>query len=237
MAVPDSTKNGGSTRHSNVAQPSGTVPNADKKDNAETNEPDKESGDMETGTQIKKPDPEIGGEVQTDDKIKIKMSPADRLREKTKNRQINDLGDAMDRMKVFDIAKIIDEQNVVAAPSRTMKADKDSFIMVGRNIGAQQRMSKWTDEQLVMIAKMFNTTIETMQVPETRKSIADPENQFVMKDEKNSYIPTKKAYVSNLNPSQYIIGIGPEKLAATGQNPKFYSDIVLVDKNNLWMLN
>ena len=64
----------------------------------------------------------------------------------------------------------------------------------------------------------------------------DPDQKFVRRDNSGSIVPTEKAYVSSLEPSQYCIGAGPEKYDVTG-SPRYYSDVVVADIRGNWLIN
>ena len=139
-------------------------------------------------------------------------------------------------MELFD-ATNANEWKTTGMISMTQAKKSDGAItMSGRNIGAEQREPEWTPEQLSVIKQMSSTVLQAMPVTDTRRAIADPDQEFVMIDENNTVVPTEKAYVSTLTPDQYCVGIGPPKYDITG-SPRFYADAVIADMKGSWLVN
>lgn len=145
--------------------------------------------------------------------------------------------DSMNKLELFDTTKSSDWKTTGTHTLGSMKKDANTFMITGRNIGAEQREPEWTPEQMEVIDRAKRVVLTVAPVNNTRRSVMDPEMEYVGRDPDNgSIVPTEKAYVSTLDPSMYCIGIGPEKYDTTG-SPRYYSDVVVADIGGRWLVN
>ncbi|KAL9122243.1 MAG: hypothetical protein Q9187_001195 [Circinaria calcarea] len=170
------------------------------------------------------------------DKTPDKKSKMDKLREKANKAQTNAIISQAERLSLFDSTKASEWETTGTASQRAMNVVEGGYMVSGRNIGAEQKEPKWDTKQLQAIRTLSMTKLNIMPVTDTRRSVMDPEMEFVGKDQNGSIVPTEKAYVSSLDPSQYCIGTGPEKYDVTG-SPRYYSDVVVADINGQWLIN
>jgi len=176
-------------------------------------------------------DEKTGADGKTDKERRMEA-----LRNKNKTRNDRTMIDSMEKMRLFDSTKASGWATTGSSSMGTTKVNEGEIIVSGRNIGAEQREPQWTPEQMAVIRQMDSTTLGITSVTDTRRSVADPDREYVTIDPNNTLVPTEKAYVSSLNPDQYTIGIGVPKYDTTG-SPRYYADVVIVDINSMWMVN
>ncbi len=197
-----------------------------------------ETGSMSTTTaQIDTP---VEGSTVTasadDNKKTTTKSKLDALRKKAEVSRDKSLAEAVNRIELFDSTKASEWKTKGTGMLGTVKTEANSLMINGRNIGAEQREPEWSDEQMEVITRAKSSILQTMPVTNTRRSVMDPEMEFVGRDANGSIVPTEKAYLSSLDPSRYCIGLGPEKFDTTG-SPRYYADVVVADINGEWLVN
>jgi hypothetical protein len=170
------------------------------------------------------------------DKTTEKKSKMDKLRDKADKAQENVIVSQAERLSLFDSTNAAKWETTGTASQKAMNIVEGGFMVSGRNIGAEQKEPKWDSKQLHAIRTLSMTKLSIMPVTDTRRSVMDPAMEFVGKDEGGSIVPTERAYVSSLDPTQYCIGTGPEKYDVTG-SPRYYSDVVVADVNGQWLIN
>jgi hypothetical protein len=80
------------------------------------------------------------------------------------------------------------------------------------------------------------TTLMVVLVTDSRLSVMDPEMKFVGRESSGSTIHTERTYLSAMDPSEYCLGIGPEKYDTTG-SPRYCSNVVVGDISGNWLVN
>jgi len=172
--------------------------------------------------------------TEMDEAEKRKQEKKERMRQKSE-KAATSLIDPMKRMELFDSTKASGMETKGTSSLGSVKMDKDSAMIMGRNVGAEQNEPDWTAEQMAYINTMTSTVLDVQGVTSTRRSVPDALMEFVGRDETGSIAATEKAHVSNLDPSTYCIGVGQPKYDITG-SPKHYVDAVIVDKKGEWLL-
>jgi len=160
----------------------------------------------------------------------------DKLKEKSRNANTNAMISQTERMNLFDSTKADKMETKGTSSLKSLAPTEGGFMISGRNVGAEENEPDWTEEQMKFIRSMTTTTLQIVPVKDTRRSVMDPDQKFVGRDENGSIVPTEEAYVSSLDPSHYCVGTGPMKYDTTG-SPRFYSDAVVADINGQWLVN
>ncbi|KAF4460193.1 hypothetical protein FALBO_13034 [Fusarium albosuccineum] len=173
---------------------------------------------------------------EPDKKEAERQRKMDAMRRKAEEAKAKVAVEAMNRMSLFDSTQASSWELTGTHSLGAMKAVDGSIIISGRNIGAEQKEPDWTEEQRKAIAIAKSTELMVRPVNNTRVSVMDDAMEFVGRDEMGTLVPTERAYASSLAPSEYLIGIGPEKFDVTG-SPRFYADVVLADINGTWLSN
>lgn len=63
-------------------------------------------------------------------------------------------------------------------------------------------------------------------VKNSRRSVMDPEQKYVGRDENSSFMPTEKGYVLSLKVTHYCVEVGQSRDDIAG-SPKHYADAVV----------
>ncbi|OBT60427.1 hypothetical protein VE03_10327, partial [Pseudogymnoascus sp. 23342-1-I1] len=74
-------------------------------------------------------------------------------------------------------------------------------------------------------------------VSDSRRTQADPAQEYVEIDDSGNSGPTEKAYLSAASSKDYVIGVGQQKYDTTGQNPRYYMDAVMAGSSGSWLIN
>lgn len=152
------------------------------------------------------------------------------MRKKTEDAKLKAATEATERMTLFDSTQASSWELTGSHTLGAMKSDNGSIIISGRNKGAEQDEPEWTEEQKNAIAITKTNELTVRPLNNTRVSMIDNNMEFGGRDESGTIVPAEKAYTSSLDPSQYIIGIGPETFDVTG-SARFYADIDIVQSN------
>ncbi|KAK6436905.1 hypothetical protein LTR95_006909 [Oleoguttula sp. CCFEE 5521] len=158
--------------------------------------------------------------TQTEDKPK--MSALEKLKAKNQASGMKTVLDKIEKMNLFDSTKANEAKTRGTSGLGTMKMQEGNMMIAGRN--------------KKFIETMTNTALIVNDVKDSRRSIIDPDQKYVGRDEQGSVGPTEEGYISALDPSKYCVGIGPFKYDITG-SPKHYSDAVVAGIRGDWMLN
>jgi len=165
-----------------------------------------------------------------------KKSKLEALREASSASKEKAISESLKKMELFDSTTAADWKTTGAHALGAMKKESGSIIVTGRNIGAEQREPEWSPEQSEVIKKATSTRLEVRSYDDTRRSIMDPDQEYVGRDDNGSIVPTEKAFVSTLTPEEYVIGLGPEKYDTTG-TPRYYMDAVVASNTGAWLVN
>ena len=144
--------------------------------------------------------------------------------------------DGVARMDLFhpgDVGKM----ETTGRHGKSFAPGEGSVMIKGRNIGAGRSEPDWSKDQLKAIKEATSEILEVMDVKESRVSKPDAEGKFVTRDEdEGTIVALEAAYLSNMHPSAYKLGAGPMKYGSTG-GPGIYVDVVVIAKDESWMLN
>ncbi|KAK1050097.1 hypothetical protein LTR74_017142 [Friedmanniomyces endolithicus] len=141
-----------------------------------------------------------------------------------------------EKMNLLDSTKANEAKTKGTSGLGTVKMQEGGMMIAGRNVGAEHNEPDWTSEQKDFIRTMTGTTLQLLDVKDSRRSVIDEHQEYVGRDEGGSIVPTEEGYISALDTSEYGVGIGPFKYDITG-SPNHYSDAVVARIRGDWMLN
>ena len=144
---------------------------------------------------------------------------------------------SIQRMEMFDSTQAGDWQTKSMIKPKIASENESGYKLLGRAIGAAQREPEWTPQQRKAITQAIGTEIGIENVNDSRRAQADPNEEYVEVDESGNAGPTEKAYLSSIDPNEYLIGIGRANYDETGQEGKYYMDAVMAGSSGSWLLN
>ena len=119
--------------------------------------------------------------------------------------------------------------------STTADTPKARVQVEGSNIGSSASEPVWTTEQLQGFATLANKRLGTVIMADTRRSVSDPEKNYVMNAADGSVLTRPAAVLPVADWNVFKLGLGKVKAdEKTGKN-KVYSDVVMKGSN--WLLN
>lgn len=110
-------------------------------------------------------------------------------------------------------------------------------VVSGRIVGAGAKEPEWTKEQLQHFWALRSYRLEQVGAKDSRKTIPDPEGKYVVKNADGTCAATPNAILPFLPLSEFKIGIGAPKPDERLPKKKMYSDIVIMGKDDNWVLN
>ena len=164
-----------------------------------------------------------------------KPSALEKLKISSANASVNK-GMTAARAELTDSTNAVSGKVRTAAVSKIATRDEGSYIVSGKNIGSIQKEPKWSAEQMKAIRQATSTLVEIMALNDSRTNVPDPNQEYVGVSSDGSIVTMEKAHISNLDPKQYVIGMGPQKFNTTGEL-RMYTDAVVCDIDQKWLIN
>ena len=122
-------------------------------------------------------------------------------------------------------------------PTQNTVPSQQTQVVSGRIVGAGANEPKWTKEQLQHFASLRAYRLEQVVANDSRKAIPDPEGRYVVKNSDGTCSATANAILPDLRLDQFKIGMGSPKADDKLAKKKMYSDIVIIGKDDNWVLN
>lgn len=110
-------------------------------------------------------------------------------------------------------------------------------VVSGRIVGAGAKEPEWTIEQLQHFSSLRSTRLEVITANDSRKTIPDPKGDYVVKNNDGTCSATRNAILPFLSFTEFKIGLGLPKEGDKLPKKKMYSDVVIIGKDNNWVLN
>ncbi|KAK1242046.1 hypothetical protein MKX07_000032 [Trichoderma sp. CBMAI-0711] len=115
--------------------------------------------------------------------------------------------------------------------------DKKTMWAKDSNIGARAREPNWTDEQIQTLSAMAKTKLPLKDVSDTRRVVPDPNGTYVTYDDGGAALIRSPAFLNNIDPEKYCIGMGRVKGDLKTGNNRLYSDVVMRSRDGTWITN
>ena len=171
-----------------------------------------------------------------EDKAKKAAEMREALKKKAEKANLDAVSQGVGDMRIFHPSNM-GGMETTGKHANAFKPDEGSVMIKGRNIGAGRSEPNWTIDQLKAIREATSAVLEVTDVKESRISKPDPEGKFVTRDEEEgTIVAMEAAHLSSMSPSMYKLGAGPMKYGSTG-GPGIYVDVVVIAKDETWMLN
>ncbi|KAK1828583.1 hypothetical protein QBC39DRAFT_264826, partial [Podospora conica] len=107
----------------------------------------------------------------------------------------------------------------------------------GSNIGSSAKEPEWTEPQIAKINSISVVRLNRKVVNDTRRVVPDKNGKYVTYDTKGTAVTRAAAFLNNIPPSDYCIGMGKPKGDQKTGKTKLYSDIVMRAKDGSWVTN
>jgi hypothetical protein len=123
-----------------------------------------------------------------------------------------------------------------------MKLGAQTQVVTGRLVGSGANEPAWSDEQLQHFSSLRSLKLPVVKCMDTRKALEDGEGKYVVRNLDGTSSATTAAILPTLPFSEFKIGIGDakpdDKLPKKKlYSKKLYSDVVIIGKDDSWVLN
>lgn len=132
-------------------------------------------------------------------------------------------------------------QTVDAAPKTVQHGKANvpvstkSITVEGTNIGSRASEPDWSTEELQQIANVCSKRLGQTMMSETRRSVPDPANKYLMIAGDGSVVTKGAATLPNIGWDEFKLGLGKVKPDEKTGKAKLYSDVVMRGPN--WVLS
>lgn len=139
--------------------------------------------------------------------------------------------------KAQKLADKATDENAQKCNEKGFTFDKRTMWAKDSNIGARTREPNWTDEQIQTINAMAKTKLPLKDVSDTRRVVPDPNGTYVTYDDRGAALIRSPAFLNNIDPEKYCIGMGRAKGDLKTGNNRLYSDVVMRSRDGTWITN
>ncbi|KAL7801349.1 hypothetical protein V8C44DRAFT_346208 [Trichoderma aethiopicum] len=120
---------------------------------------------------------------------------------------------------------------------KSAQKPKDQAFAEGSNIDTGAREPNWTDEQIQAINAMATIKLPVKVVRDTRRVVPDPDGIYVTYDDTRGALIRCAAFLNNIDPNKYCIGMGKVKGDQKTGTHRLYSDVVMRARDGTWLAN
>ena len=110
-------------------------------------------------------------------------------------------------------------------------------VVSGRLVGSGANEPVWSTEQLQHFSSLRSLKLPIVKCMDTRKASEDSEGKYVVKNPDGTCSATTSAMLPTLPFSEFKIGLGDPKPDEKLPKKKMYSDVVIIGKDDDWVLN